>query len=143
MNRSIPILAAVMFLFSAVAVPADAQQTYPSKDGAQSETPGTGGQMKNDSGVPPDQAGPGIKAKDLRGKAVLDKKGKKVATIKDVVATPGNPADQVILTVGSILGFGGKDVRVPVDAFFVDSNGELVVAMTEEELENFPPVSAN
>lgn len=138
MFRAIPILTAGVFLLSAIAFPVQAQQkTYPQQEGIQSGAPAAKG-SDSTPGIPPDQAGPGMEAKDIRGKDVLDKEGNKVATVKDMVKKPGKAPEELVVTVGSFLGFGGKDVRVPVDAFFFDNEGDLMVAMTEEELEQFP-----
>lgn len=74
------------------------------------------------------------------GADVYDSEGDKVANLKKIVKEPEGKANHAVLTVGSIFGFGGKDVRVPLDVIYVGDDGHLEVAMTEDELEEFPPV---
>ncbi|PIW26833.1 MAG: hypothetical protein COW30_12700 [Rhodospirillales bacterium CG15_BIG_FIL_POST_REV_8_21_14_020_66_15] len=163
MNKLIPVLAGVAMVLATMVYPAVAQQqTDPMRGkgasppmaeeggtggtpGGDTAIPGGGKSMPHGSATPAPQTGGDAKpddyvsAKELRGKDVFDKQGDKVATVKDVVAKPGKPPEVLVMTVGSFLGFGGKDVRVPVNEVFVGEKGELVVAMSEEELEKFPP----
>lgn len=91
-----------------------------------------------DVSTPAAQLAPGMTAENLKGANVYDQKGDKVASVKEIVQKPDGKANHAVLTVGSVLGIGGKDVRVPLEAIHVGKEGQLEVAMTEEELEKLP-----
>lgn len=76
---------------------------------------------------------------DLQDKTVYDLENREVGTVKDVSA-PFGENRRAIVEVGGILGFGGKDVAVPVDHFRIQPDGRLIVNLTEEELKEMPPV---
>lgn len=143
-RASIPV--AMAFLLCSAAAQAGAQKPAPSLDGMRSDAQvmfGASEKWRKPPGIPPSQAGSGIEAEDLRGKAVLDKQGHKVATVKDLIKDPGKPAEKIVLTVGSDFSIYGKDVQVPVEVFFFDNDGELAVSMTREELAQLPPATSN
>jgi len=77
---------------------------------------------------------------DLQDKTVYDLEDREVGTVKDVSA-PFGENRRAIVEVGGILGFGGKDVAVPVQHFQLKPDGRLIVKLTEEELEQMPPVN--
>lgn len=67
--------------------------------------------------------------------------GESIGKVSDVAMTEGGDVKAVIITVGSTLGTGGKDVAVPFDQLsWIDQNGEsrLVVQMTPQQLEAAP-----
>lgn len=74
---------------------------------------------------------------ELRDKTVYDKNNEKIATIRDVTGTPGH-ARQAILRTGGVMGFGGKDVAIPLEQFSVEPDGRLVLNMTEDQLTLLP-----
>jgi sporulation protein YlmC with PRC-barrel domain len=76
---------------------------------------------------------------DLQDKTVYDLENREVGTVKDVSA-PFGENRRAIVEVGGILGFGGKDVAVPVDHFRMQPDGRLIVKLTEDELKQMPPV---
>jgi sporulation protein YlmC with PRC-barrel domain len=80
-----------------------------------------------------------LSAGDLQDKSVYDLENRKVGTVKDV-STPFGENRLAIVEVGSFLGFGGKDVAVPVQHFQLQPDGRLVVNLTEKQLEEMPPV---
>ena len=142
MNKHIPILAALAFLLASAAQPAEAQQAGPAKGGmppAQQMPQDLAPPAHKQMPAPKAAQGPVIQAKDLPGKAVLDQNGHKVAEVKKVLSNGSKPPHDLVLTVGSFLGFGGKNVVVPVEVIHVDQRGDLKVAMTEDQLKQFPP----
>ena len=93
-----------------------------------------GGNQKNSS-----IDGKELSDDDLQDKAVYDLEDREVGTVKDVSA-PFGENRRAIVKVGGILGFGGKDVAVPVQHFQLKPDGRLIVKLTEEELKQMPPV---
>ena len=84
-------------------------------------------------------AGKDLSNEYLQDKTVYDLQNEKVGTVKDVAESVGE-GRQAIVEVGGILGFGGKDVAVPVRHFQLQSDGRLVVKLTEDELKEMPEV---
>ncbi|KRB21241.1 PRC-barrel domain-containing protein [Mesorhizobium sp. Root172] len=80
-----------------------------------------------------------IKAGDLKGTTVYGANDAKVGEISDVVLTPDNKTDAVIVDVGGFLGIGGKEVAVGLDnlKFITDKNGKkyLYTTFTKEQLQ--------
>jgi sporulation protein YlmC with PRC-barrel domain len=76
---------------------------------------------------------------DLQDKTVYDLEDREVGTVKDVSA-PFGENRRAIVEVGGFLGFGGKDVAVPVQHFQLKPDGRLIVKLTEKELKQMPPV---
>lgn len=97
----------------------------------------TGAQTQNGTAAPDS---PNQTVEAYEGADVYGSDGDKVANLKKIVKEPAGKSDHAVLTVGSIFGFGGKDVRVPLNEIYVGEDGHLEVAMTESELEEFPPV---
>lgn len=81
-----------------------------------------------------------LSAQELRDKPVYDRGNEKVATIKDVTGTVGQPRT-AILETGGVLGIGARDVSVPLDKLSVSNEGKVVVNMTEDELKLLPKVN--
>ncbi len=77
---------------------------------------------------------------ELRDKTVYDKDNEKIATIRDVTGTPGH-ARHAILRTGDVMGFGGKDVAIPLEQFSVGPDGRLVLNMTEDQLTLLPKIN--
>jgi len=80
-----------------------------------------------------------IKADDLKGTTVYGANDAKVGEIGDVVLTPDNKTDAVIVDVGGFLGIGGKEVAVGLDnlKFMTDKDGKkyLYTTFTKEQLQ--------
>ena len=144
-NKKItPMLAALALTVSVPTHALLAQETDPGVMQEKQETPmSQPSEPGADATAPVDPAAPdmqgGLKAEDLEGEAVYGKDGDKVAKVNKIVRQADDGTDHAVLTVGSILGFGGTDVRVPLERITVDGEGHLQVAMTEEELKQFPP----
>ena len=80
-----------------------------------------------------------IRADDLKGTTVYGANDAKVGEIGDVVLTPDNKTDAVIVDVGGFLGIGEKEVAVGLDnlKFMTDKDGKkyLYTTFTKEQLE--------
>ncbi|TIO76623.1 MAG: PRC-barrel domain containing protein [Mesorhizobium sp.] len=80
-----------------------------------------------------------IRGDDLKGATVYGANDAKIGTIGDVVLTPDNKPDAVIVDVGGFLGIGAKEVAVGMDKlkFMTDKDGKkyLYTNFTKEELQ--------
>ncbi|TPN49313.1 MULTISPECIES: PRC-barrel domain-containing protein [unclassified Mesorhizobium] len=80
-----------------------------------------------------------LRGEDLKGTTVYGANDAKVGEIGDVVLTPDNKPDAVIVDVGGFLGIGSKEVAVGMDnlKFMTDKNGKkyLYTTFTKEQLQ--------
>ncbi|KUM25357.1 photosystem reaction center subunit H [Mesorhizobium loti] len=80
-----------------------------------------------------------IRGDDLKGATVYGANDAKIGSIGDVVLTPDNKPDAVIVDVGGFLGIGAKEVAVGMDKlkFMTDKNGKkyLYTNFTKEQLQ--------
>ncbi|MBZ9892754.1 MULTISPECIES: PRC-barrel domain-containing protein [unclassified Mesorhizobium] len=80
-----------------------------------------------------------VRGDDLKGTTVYGANDVKVGEIGDVVLTPDNKTDAVIVDVGGFLGVGEKEVAVGMDnlKFMTDKDGNkyLYTTFTKEQLE--------
>ncbi|RRI04963.1 PRC-barrel domain containing protein [Mesorhizobium tamadayense] len=80
-----------------------------------------------------------IRGDDLKGATVYGANDAKIGTIGDVVLTPDNKPDAVIVDVGGFLGIGAKEVAVGMDKlkFMTDKSGKkyLYTNFTKEQLQ--------
>jgi len=80
-----------------------------------------------------------IRGDDLKGTTVYGANDAVIGSIGDVVLTPDNKPDAVIVNVGGFLGIGAKEVAVGMDhlKFMTDKNGKkyLYTNFTKEQLE--------
>ncbi|TIX62970.1 MAG: PRC-barrel domain containing protein, partial [Mesorhizobium sp.] len=80
-----------------------------------------------------------IRGDDLKGTTVYGANDVQVGEIGDVVLTPDNKPDAVIVDVGGFLGIGEKEVAVGMDnlKFMTDKDGKkyLYTTFTKEQLE--------
>jgi len=80
-----------------------------------------------------------IRGDDLKGTTVYGANDVRVGEIGDVVLTPDNKPDAVIVDVGGFLGIGEKEVAVGMDnlKFMTDKDGKkyLYTTFTKEQLE--------
>ncbi len=83
-----------------------------------------------------------VRGDDIKGATVYGANNVKVGQIGDVVLTPDNKPDAVIVNVGRFLGFGAKEVAIGMDnlKFMTDKNGSnyLYTNFTKDELEAQP-----
>ncbi|RUW75597.1 PRC-barrel domain-containing protein [Mesorhizobium sp. M2A.F.Ca.ET.067.02.1.1] len=80
-----------------------------------------------------------IRVDDLKGTTVYGANDAEIGSIGDVVLTPENKPDAVIVEVGGFLGIGAKEVAVGMDKlkFMTDKNGKkyLYTNFTKEQLQ--------
>jgi sporulation protein YlmC with PRC-barrel domain len=80
-----------------------------------------------------------IRGDDLKGTTVYGANDAEIGSIGDVVLTPDNKPDAVIVNVGGFLGVGAKEVAVGMDKlkFMTDKNGKkyLYTNFTKEQLQ--------
>ncbi|MGX8011619.1 PRC-barrel domain-containing protein [Mesorhizobium sp. ORM8.1] len=80
-----------------------------------------------------------IRGDDLKGTTVYGANNAEIGSIGDVVLTPDNKPDAVIVNVGGFLGVGAKEVAVGMDKlkFMTDKNGKkyLYTNLTKEQLQ--------
>ncbi|WP_217572950.1 PRC-barrel domain-containing protein [Mesorhizobium sp. GbtcB19] len=80
-----------------------------------------------------------IRVDDLKGATVYGANDAKIGSIGDVVLTPDNKPDAVIVDVGGFLGIGAKEVAVGMDKlkFMTDKDGKkyLYTNFTKEQLQ--------
>ncbi|MEZ2333968.1 PRC-barrel domain-containing protein [Mesorhizobium sp. RCC_202] len=80
-----------------------------------------------------------IRGDDLKGTTVYGANDAKIGSIGDVVLTPDNKPDAVVIDVGGFLGIGAKEVAVGMDKlkFMTDKNGKryLYTNFTKEQLQ--------
>jgi sporulation protein YlmC with PRC-barrel domain len=88
-----------------------------------------------------------IRGDDLKGTTVYGANDARVGEIGDVIMSPDNKADSVIVDVGGFLGIGEKEVAVGMDnlKFMTDKNGNkyLYTTFTKEQLEAQPAYDKN
>ncbi|RWE83947.1 MAG: PRC-barrel domain containing protein [Mesorhizobium sp.] len=80
-----------------------------------------------------------IRVDDLKGTTVYGANDAEIGSIGDVVLTPENKPDAVIIDVGGFLGIGAKEVALGMDKlkFMTDKNGKkyLYTNFTKEQLQ--------
>ena len=80
-----------------------------------------------------------IRGDDLKGTTVYGANDAKIGVIGDVVLTPDNKPDAVVIDVGGFLGIGAKEVAVGMDKlkFMTDKDGKkyLYTNFTKEQLQ--------
>ncbi|RAZ85486.1 PRC-barrel domain containing protein [Mesorhizobium hawassense] len=80
-----------------------------------------------------------IRVDDLKGTTVYGANDEKIGSIGDVVLTPDNKPDAVVIDVGGFLGIGAKEVAVGMDKlkFMTDKDGKkyLYTNFTKEQLQ--------
>ncbi|MGG7056612.1 PRC-barrel domain-containing protein [Nitrosomonas sp. ANs5] len=80
-----------------------------------------------------------INAKALFDFNVVDRNGKKLGDIDDLILSKKDKATYAIVSVGGFLGMGEKSVAVPFDSLQVNKPDEkIVIDVTKEQLEQAP-----
>lgn len=80
-------------------------------------------------------------ADDLKGMDVVDQSGDDIGNVDSVVLGPDRGQAHAIVTVGGLLGMGGRDVMVPLDQLQLEGDDQLRISSTREQLEALPEVS--
>jgi putative membrane protein len=88
------------------------------------------------AGQPP--TGEQVLAKDVIGAEVVNTKGEQVGTVKDLVIDQDR-IEYVVVAVGGFLGFGEKEVAIPLDRLkFGKDKSYLMSAESEDQLKQMP-----
>jgi sporulation protein YlmC with PRC-barrel domain len=79
-------------------------------------------------------------AEDLKGMNVVSQNGEAIGSISEVRIDPQSGEVQfVTVTKGGVLGIGGEDIAVPLEAFQFDPQNELAtLTVDESKLDNAP-----
>lgn len=82
----------------------------------------------------------GLRADELSGRDVVDANGEDVGDVSGVVIGRGDNTAYAIIEFGGILGFGDKEVAIPLDQLTLVSEDQVLLTggITEEQLEQFP-----
>jgi sporulation protein YlmC with PRC-barrel domain len=128
---------AVAAIALALPVSAVAQSSSPKIPGTEPALPSVQAPSMNDRVAPGGMQKQSFESADLKGKNVYDPAGKKVGAIDDVVPAQGQPRDAIV-AVGGILGIGAKKVLIPATDIERSTDGRLVVAMSENQIEKLP-----
>ncbi len=81
---------------------------------------------------------PSILASSIIGTDVRDANGRNIGAVDDMVIGPDRGVEQIVLSVGGLLGLGGKLVALPASDFRDDRAGLALSAATRESLEAAP-----
>lgn len=80
-----------------------------------------------------------VLSEDMTGSTVQSTQGEDLAVLSDLVVAPEGQVRGAILTVGGVLGVGGKEVLVPWQDLTVGSDGETItLAMSAQQLDQMP-----
>lgn len=80
-----------------------------------------------------------VLAEDLKSAKVTSPAGEDIASVSDLVVEPTGAIKGAVLSVGGVLGVGGKEILVPWEEITVGADGEtLVLAMSEQQIEAMP-----
>jgi len=74
-----------------------------------------------------------MRASKLIGSTVYDRNNQKVGDVHDIVVEKDGRVSAVVLSIGSVLGIGGKDIAVNFNEL-ISANNRLSVNRTEAEL---------
>ncbi len=72
---------------------------------------------------------------ELRRVEVIDPTGERVGRVKTVVLAPDRESAHAVISSGGFLGFGAKEVLVPLDDLNVTEENKLQIGATREELQ--------
>jgi len=80
----------------------------------------------------------GIRASKIIGVAVVLDSGEKVGSIDDLVMTEGDKVTVAVVTMGGVLGVGGKLVAIPYPQLKLDADRVLIPGLTKDALTAMP-----
>lgn len=87
----------------------------------------------------PDSIGP-LNARDLVNQPVVNFQDRDVANVTTVTDTP-DQGRVAVLAVGGVLGFGRKEVAVPISSLQVDDRGRILIDASADDLKARPAFS--
>jgi len=74
-----------------------------------------------------------MSANELNGMEIITSDGEDVGGVEKIVMSPNNQNIYAVVTVGSLLGVGGKTILIPLEKF-TRTNDELHVKATQAQL---------
>jgi sporulation protein YlmC with PRC-barrel domain len=80
----------------------------------------------------------GTRASKIIGVAVVLDSGEKVGSIDDLVMTEGDKVTVAVVTMGGVLGVGGKLVAIPYSQLKLDADRVLIPGLTKDALTAMP-----
>lgn len=136
MKHSNGAIAALAILLSAGSVTAYAAQTQESGPSGttttySSENAGTSGSSSptGSDTIRPDE----MRSSKIVGESVYDRNNKKIGTVQDLVIEKDGRVSAAVISVGSVLGIGGKNVALKLGDLKAE-NDRLIVDRTEDQL---------
>ena len=85
----------------------------------------------------------GVRASKIIGSAVYGDQNTQIATVNDLVMTPDDKVAIAVLSVGGVLGVGGKLVAVPFAQLKQDSGKTVLPGATKDTLNAMPDFTFN
>jgi hypothetical protein len=109
--------------------------------GSDLPTQGGGGPVVEQAGASPaaekpKSIGP-LNERDLINQPVVNFENRDVGNVKTVAKTP-DQGTVAVLAVGGVLGFGRKEVAVPISSLQVDQGGRVLINASEADLKARP-----
>jgi sporulation protein YlmC with PRC-barrel domain len=83
----------------------------------------------------------GYRASKIIGASVYNDQNQEIGTVSDLYLSNQNQVAMAVISVGSFLGIGGKQVSVPFDKLQINDGSKVVMAgATKQELAGMPNV---
>lgn len=117
-------IAALLVIAAPMANAADNQRNTANQQGATATNPAGSDQIK------PDQ----MRASKIIGATVYDRQNQKLGDVQDLVLDKSGRVAAVVVSVGSVIGVGGKNVAVKMSDIKTDHN-RLTLDRTKQQLQ--------
>lgn len=117
-------LLSLFMLAAPIANAADSERNTANQQGATATNPAGSDQIK------PDQ----MRASKIIGATVYDKQNQNIGSVQDLVLDKDGRVAAVVVSVGSVVGIGGKNVAVRMSDIKTDNN-RLTLDRTKQQLE--------
>lgn len=83
----------------------------------------------------------GYRASKIIGSTVYNEQNQAIGDVADLFMSKQNQVAMVVISVGSFLGIGGKQVALPIDKLQIDDKNKVVMpGGTKDALTNMPTV---
>jgi hypothetical protein len=122
-----------LLMASLAAGPALADGAAPTEAGG---APAVEQRSASPAGEKPKSIGP-LNERDLINQPVVNHQDRDVANVTTVASTP-DQGTVAVLAVGGVLGFGRKEVAVPISSLEVDPRGRIMINASEADLKARP-----
>lgn len=84
----------------------------------------------------------GMDAQEVAGAAIVNQEGDEVARVDDLLANEAGEVVAVLAKAGGILGIGAKELAIELSDLSPGEEGELVISLTEEDIDEMPDYEA-